>query len=179
MNQLSIDNQIEMEKDAIFSDCKKYRYALTRKWDSSKQNLVFIMLNPSTADDKIDDPTIKRCMGFARDLGFGSIGYGGIYVVNLFAFRATNPTELIKIDDPIGPLNNRYLKCVQTICEHGLFIAAWGNHGSLNGRDLEVVELFKNTTLYCLGTTSTGMPRHPLYVPANKELEVYSRKEED
>lgn len=93
-----------MIKSAIISECGKYRYSLSRIWDENKANVLFIMLNPSTADGDVDDPTIRRCIGFAK-----SWGYGGIYVGNLFAYRATDPKELLKVENPIGFENIHHL----------------------------------------------------------------------
>lgn len=93
-----------MDKGAIISGCGKYRYSLWRTWDKKLPKVMFIMLNPSTADAYEDDPTIRRCINFAK-----SWGYGGIVVGNLFAYRATNPKKLILIDDPSGSANHHYL----------------------------------------------------------------------
>ena len=148
----------------------KYRYLLWRNWDISKQKAVFIMLNPSTADDTNDDPTLRRCIGFAR-----SWDYGGVQVINLFAYRSTDPGELNGILDPIGELNRYYIEKV--IGTAGIIVAAWGVNGpkgfvrenalsnvkkALDGRDI-----------YCLDTTKAGEPRHPLYIRADKKPETY------
>ena len=142
-----------------------YRYALTRRWDSTKGLVRWIMLNPSTADATVDDPTIRRCMGFARSWGFG-----GILVHNLFALRATDPRELKRHPDPVGPHNNAHLADPQasrlpTVC-------AWGAHGALNGRADAVLDLLRRAGAKptCLGLTKAGHPRHPLYLPASAEL---------
>lgn len=116
------------------------------------------MLNPSTADATQDDPTIRRCIGFARDWGYGSLK-----VVNLFAFRATDPSILEGAADPIGPENDRHL--VETCQQADLVVAAWGNYGRLLGRDRQVVALLaSHSEIMCLGSTKCGNPRHPLYV---------------
>jgi len=143
--------------DAGLSEDGKYRYWLTRKWDS-RPLITFIMLNPSTADAQNDDPTIRRCMDFAeRD------GAGGIAVVNLFALRATNPKELHKHPAPIGPMNNHNILLWSTGVSK--VILAWGAGGNYGGRAKAVLFLLgKSKNLYTLGATKNGMPRHPLYV---------------
>lgn len=135
-----------------------YRYLLSRKWDASKPKITFVMLNPSTADAKQDDPTLRKCINFARILGYGSLK-----VVNLFAYRATKPCELRKAADPIGPKNNYYIQLATR--RASLIIVAWGTHGSFQGRDKVVQNLiYRNKSLYCLGVTKDGYPRHPLYL---------------
>ena len=145
---------------AKISDCGKYRYALTRQWAGSGGGVTFIMLNPSTADAEKDDPTIRRCIGFAKLWGFSRL-----QVVNLFAYRATDPKELDKVDDPVGPLNDPQL----INCWHGTLVAAWGAKAP-NERVKYVLSLMYSKQLFCLGTTKKGHPRHPLYVPANQPL---------
>jgi hypothetical protein len=129
------------------------------------------MLNPSTADATADDPTIRRCMGFAR-----SWGAGGIRVVNLFALRATDPAELAKFDSPVAPrppegahpfhenLNDAHIVDASDGCR---LIAAWGTHGSFQRRDRAVMKLLATRRVECLGVTKGGHPRHPLYVAAS------------
>ncbi len=144
---------------ADVSECGKYRYSLSRIWDDSKPWLCWIMLNPSTADADVDDPTIRRCMGFAKQWG-----HGGIRVVNLFAFRSPYPNALHDADDPIGPMNNDAIIeatfQTRTIC-------AWGTNGSIMQRNLEVLDLLKAVKLECLAKTKYGHPQHPLYVKAD------------
>lgn len=145
------------ESSAIISDDGLYRYELRRGWlEGDKGIVAFCMLNPSTADERRDDPTIRRCIGFAKRWGFR-----GIIAVNLFAFRASEPNLLRKAADPIGPENDRYI--TRAARESNLFICAWGLHGALRERDREVLSRLLNTTkLCCLGTTAGGYPRHPL-----------------
>ncbi len=145
-------------KGAIIDETGKYRYQLLRIWDESKPLAVFIMLNPSTADENEDDPTIKRCMNYAR-----SWGYGGIKVVNLFAYRATDPKELSKVSDPIGPENNRYIW--EAVSGDGIVIAAWGACNHVRNRMDWALPASKE--LYCLGKTKDGHPKHPLYLKAD------------
>jgi hypothetical protein len=117
---------------------------------------MFIGLNPSTADETQDDPTIRRCIGYAKAWGFG-----GIYMLNLFAYRTTDPAKLALVHDPIGPKNDEFLQMYLTPA--GLNIACWGNGGKLMNRGRVVVELLGKDNLACLGTTKSGEPKHPLY----------------
>ena len=144
---------------ACISECGMYRYTLDRSWHDGDGTCVFIMLNPSTADALQDDPTIRRCIGFARNWGFGSLR-----VLNLFAFRATDPKRLQMAGDPIGPEND-----FQIIkgCENAqLIVLAWGNHGTYLRRGAAVVGLLylKRHQLFHLGLSKTGQPKHPLYL---------------
>lgn len=142
---------------AVFDPTGRYRYLLWRRY-AVGPCVAFIMLNPSTADWGRDDPTIRRCVAFAR-----SWGYGALEVVNLFAYRASSPAELIRVSDPVGPENERYLADAARRAD--LVVVGWGIHGSLGGRDALVVRLL-DAKLYCLGTTQNGQPRHPLYLAA-------------
>jgi hypothetical protein len=156
-----------MIRSAYISECGKYRYSLERTWGQNGLNYcAFIGLNPSTADAEIDDPTIRRCIGFAKDWGFDAL-----CMVNLFAFRATNPKDMLTVADPIGPDNDRSLRIA---CQNAkLIVAAWGNHGSLNGRSKEVQEDMRGG-LHVLGLTKSGEPAHPLYLPKNLKPYLWS-----
>ena len=144
-----------MEKSAILSADRKYRYVLTRIWDEAKPTVVFIGLNPSTADEETDDPTIRKCIGYAKRWG-----YGKLIMVNLFAFRSTDPSMLKRVEDPVGPDNGSYIqKCVS---ESNLVIACWGNHGKLLNRDKVLMGSLPN--LVCLKRNKNGTPHHPLYL---------------
>lgn len=151
---------------ANLSDCGTYRYTLGRRWDDGP-TVVFVMLNPSTADASQDDPTIRRCIGFAK-----AFGYGALHVVNLYAFRATKPADLWKAADPIGPENDETLRST-FLTAHGegsLVIAAWGaNAAPLRARFAHVIARAAGVTLTALGVTKDGAPRHPLYLPASAE----------
>lgn len=150
-----------MRRGATFDATGKYRYTLWRTWDRSSSRIAFVMLNPSTADHRQDDPTIRRCMDFARRWGHGSL-----LVVNLFAYRTPSPAELARARRPIGPDNDRYLRAARRRCAD--IVVAWGVHGALHGRDaqaLEILGLGRRKPLLCLGTTAAGHPRHPLYLP--------------
>lgn len=144
-----------IKKDAYIDSTKKYRYLLTRKWDTKKPDVTFIMLNPSTADAFEDDPTIINCCKLSKEWGLG-----GIEVINLFAYRSSKPDELKKALDPIGPENNEHI--IKAIKSSSLTIAAWGNHGTFLNRDKEVIDLVNNyCDLYCLLVNKTGCPTHP------------------
>ncbi|MGO0305087.1 DUF1643 domain-containing protein [Endozoicomonas acroporae] len=143
-----------MNKDAKLSDCRKYRYALWRTWDAEKSFVMFIGLNPSTADETEDDPTIRRCINYAKDWG-----YGGLCMVNLFAFRATEPNDMKNAIDPIGPENDEWLKNLSK--DAGIIIGAWGNHGSFMNRAKAVINMIPN--IKCLKQNFGGEPAHPLY----------------
>lgn len=152
--------------DATISPCGKYRYRLTRTW-SGEHALPFIMLNPSTADANNDDPTIRRCMGFARDRG-----YGGIIVANLFAYRATSPADMKAEPFPVGTMNDETITTLMRWAYRAdvPVIAAWGAHGSFRRRDEQVISFARliGCDLMCLGTTAAGHPRHPLYVRSDQ-----------
>ena len=152
------------EKSAIISECERYRYELRRIWQPKTGLVCWVMLNPSTADANFDDHTIRRCMGYTARWG-----YGGIIVVNLFALRATDPNNLYKSDDPIGPENDKYL--VKANTEAALTIAAWGNQGKYLKRDEDVMAML--TALHCLTVTKDGSPHHPLYLLNGLEPILY------
>jgi hypothetical protein len=148
-----------MKNTAKLSRCRKYRYALWRTWDDSLPYVMFVGLNPSTADENTDDPTLIRCMNFAK-----SWGYGGVCMANLFAFRATDPLVMKAADNPVGRLNNKWLK--QLAQEAGLVVAAWGNDGVYLKRSQKVVKMIPD--LYCLKMNKSGEPAHPLYQKATQ-----------
>lgn len=150
-----------MQKDATLSEDRLYRYSLIRVWDAEKPKVLFIGLNPSSADETEDDATIRRCIGFAKRWGFGAILVG-----NLFAIRSKDPAVLYEAKDPIGPENDVHLaKMAQ---EASLIVAAWGNNGGYRNRSEEVSALF--TQMKCLGVNKTGEPKHPLYVASDQAL---------
>lgn len=147
-----------MEKKAIISKDKIYRYKLSRTWDSTKPTILFIGLNPSIADENVDDPTITRCINFAKDWG-----YGTLLIANLFAFRSTYPKDIYLIDDPIGKDNDHYL--LECVTQSDLIVACWGNNGTYMNREKVITELVPN--LYCLQKNKNGTPHHPLRPPRN------------
>ena len=157
--------------DAVISECGKYRYVLRRSLGSVLRwykPMLFVMLNPSTADATEDDPTIRRCMDFARREGMTHLN-----VVNLFAFRSPDPKELRYADDPVGPENDRYLREEIGKHSHGAVVAAWGAHHFAMTRGSEVYEMAPDK-FWCLGRTKGGYPKHPLYLPKNAPLEQFS-----
>lgn len=167
--QLALDPSLPAPRSsATFSLCRTWRYLLTREWDPALPKLNIIGLNPSTADERQDDPTIRRCIGFAR-----TWGYGGLAMTNLFGLRSTDPRVLYAVEDPVGPDNDFYL--VDTARRAGLVVAAWGNHGSLHGRSGQVVRLLAEAgiALHCFGRTMTNEPRHPLYLPGSAKTEAF------
>jgi len=146
---------------AVFDSDREYRYKLTRTWDAEKPTLAWIMLNPSTADETEDDPTIRRCIGYAKDWGYGSIE-----VANLFALRATNPDELRDHPNPVGGANDVHLRKVCREAEK--VVAAWGANGGFKDRARKVASML-DADLYALDTTKDGHPVHPLYQPADAD----------
>src|SRR5439155_23971872 len=141
-----------------------YRYSLWRAWSAYHPRIVFILLNPSTADEQRNDPTIRRCIGFARGWEFGSVE-----VVNLFAYRATDYRELFRVQDPIGKENNLFL--LQAVERCSTVVVGWGTRGTFLGRDRQVLSLLADIKdVLCLGLTKGGLPRHPLYVRNESSL---------
>lgn len=158
----------DIPASAVISEDGKYRYVLARSWEHEGPLCVFVLLNPSTADAIKDDPTVRRCVGFARRFGCGALE-----IVNLFAFRSTDPRKLkvLSKDEAVGPLNDEVLReeRVRVAERGGFLIAGWGTHGKLFGRDAEVKALLGGGLL-CLGPTKHGHPRHPLYLPNTVRL---------
>lgn len=158
---------------AIFSDCGRYRYLLTRNWANEHHGRVcFIMLNPSTADAKKDDPTIRSCLRLAKPRA------GSLRVVNMFAFRATDQKQLLLARDPIGPENDRYIR--EAVAKSTFVIPAWGreklNYRSRAAAVRRLLEEIGKPVL-CFGETKAGCPKHPLYLPSRTQLKDYSVRE--
>jgi len=147
-----------LKNTASLSRCRQYRYALWRTWDDSLGSVMFVGLNPSTADETADDPTLVRCMNYAR-----SWGYGGVCMANLFAYRATEPADMKAAVEPVGRQNNRWL--TKLAGESTLLVAAWGNDGGYLNRSHKVLRLLPG--MYCLAINKTGEPAHPLYQKAS------------
>lgn len=146
-----------VDRQALLSPCQRYRYNLWRGWDD-RPPALFIGLNPSTADAEKDDPTIRRCVRFARDWG-----YGGLWMANLYAWRSTDPKGLCSADYPVGDENDNWLSSMAW--HAGIVIAAWGAWpGPDPHRPAAVMDLVGG--LHVLGLTKKGEPRHPLYMPA-------------
>ncbi len=144
---------------AVYSDCENYRYALTRIWDPDGRRALFIMLNPSTATEVQNDPTVERCERRARALGFG-----GFRVTNIFAWRDTDPKKMRAAADPIGPQNDQTI--VESVPLADQVICAWGTHGAHLGRGAHVERILRQTgaPLFHLGLSKAGHPKHPLYI---------------
>ena len=155
---------VPVRRAATLSRCRLYRYSLTRAWDPALPTILFIGLNPSTADSTQDDPTVRRCIGFARDWG-----YGTMTLANLFALRSTDPAQLWTAHDPIGPNNDEWIRRMADSA--AMVVAAWGAHGGLLGRDRHVIAMLPS--VQCLGRTRAGHPRHPLYLSKHTPLEVF------
>ena len=156
-----------MKRTAEISQCRRYRYRLERWWDYNRPAVMFVMLNPSTADAIQDDRTISRCIAFARQWG-----YGGLLVGNLFALRSTDPKALRRSDDPVGPLNDGAL--LDMAENAALVIAAWGAKGTFLRRNEAVLRLLP-MPIYALKLTQDGHPNHPLYLPSDLKPFPYSR----
>lgn len=156
-----------MIKSALLSDCQKYRYSLTRIWDESLPKIMFIMLNPSTADGTQDDPTIRRCISFAKQYG-----YGGLYVCNIFAYRATNPKELLKIHNPFGDQNIFITR--QLADEVETIVCAWGNKEIINkllkGNEPYLLLQYCTNKLHYIDISKDGIPKHPLYLKSSLKI---------
>lgn len=146
-----------MTADATFSACGNYRYALDRIWDRDKPYALFIALNPSTATADQDDATTRKCINYVKAWK----EFGGLRLVNLFAYKATLPTEMKAAADPIGRANDRWIK--RSAAQAGLIIAAWGNHGAHLGRADAVKGMLPE--IHCLRVNASGEPSHPLYLP--------------
>lgn len=158
---------------ALFSECRTYRYVLTRdtqvplRW---VRPMLFIMLNPSTADATKNDPTIHRCIYFAERFGATSLT-----VVNLFALRATDPRKLKKHKDPVGPENDAFVQSeIERHSRSGVVVAAWGANPMAKFRGSEIIDMnAEHARILCLGVTKSGAPRHPLYVKNDQPLVEY------
>jgi hypothetical protein len=155
---------------AVYSDCETYRYALTRIWQPEAPRLAFVMLNPSTASEMRNDPTVARCEGRAR-----ALGHGGFRVVNLFAFRATDPRTLVAATDPCGPAADAALAEAADWAD--ALLCAWGNHGAFRQRDRVALALLRagGKPILHLGFTRQGQPRHPLYVATAQLPQVWDQ----
>lgn len=152
-----------IERGALISDCGKFRYRLWRRWDISLPVACFVMLNPSTADASVDDATIRKCIGFAERLGFGSIE-----VVNLFAYRATDPKDLRRAGYPVGPDNDAHFEWVAHDADRrGSVICAWGTNAAKLQRPADVIAMLRRWHIKpkALQINGHGIPAHPLMLP--------------
>jgi hypothetical protein len=152
-----------MVSGAEFSPCRTYRYSLWRIWDENLCKVMFIGLNPSTATETENDPTVRRCINFAKEWGFG-----GMFMMNAYAFRATLPKDMKAAEDPVGPGNNKAL-CYRA-SQAGIIVACWGTHCSIK-RAKEVFHVV-NQPIHHLGLTKSGNPKHPLYLRSDTKLEL-------
>jgi hypothetical protein len=156
----------EVRGSATFDPTRRYRYRLTRRWARGPR-VAFVMLDPNTADATKDDPTIRRCVGFARRWGFGSL-----VVVNLFGLCARHPRELARATDPVGPQNDRHVR--RAVRSADLVVCAWGALPLARARARELDGAFGGPRLRCLGLTKMGAPRHPLYLRSDTRLRPFS-----
>lgn len=156
-----------MDRGAYISRCKKYRYGLWRQWDDTKRSIAFFMLNPSTADDNLDDPTVRRCIDFANRWG-----YGGIYVVNLSPYRSTDPKKLneVVLPEVIIENNVKHIKSLESAVDK--YVCAWGSNKVPDKVKESVTPILSvlqtKGKLFKLGLNKNGTPKHPLYL--SKEL---------
>lgn len=158
---------------AVYSDCERYRYSLTRVWDAVAPRVVFVMLNPSTATEIQNDPTIERCEQRARRLGFG-----GFRAVNIFALRATDPRDMRAASDPEGSDNEQQL--TEAAGWADTVIAAWGVNGEHHNQGPLAADRLRAAgyQLYHLGLTKAGHPRHPLYLPYSAQPVLWDHSEQ-
>lgn len=156
-----------LTKGARFSECRRYRYSLTREWDVSKPLIVWCGLNPSTADEDIDDPTIRREVGFSKDWGFGRY-----LKLNAYAWRATKPKDMFEAqrsgEDIVGEDNDDTI--LVNLKKAKMFVACWGANIDLH-RSYKLRSLLRGSlrTVHALKLTSKGHPQHPLYMPADTQ----------
>ncbi len=160
---------VAMERDAVISNCGRYRYLLRRAWDHERMRALFVMLNPSTADAEVDDATIRSCSRLCKNWGYGSFE-----VVNLFGLRATDPKELAKADDPVGPDNDGIVEAA--VARSDVAICAWGANPAAEQRALSIWAIIKRhrPAVFCLGKTKHGCPKHPLYIKTGTVPVVFS-----
>ena len=147
---------------AVFSRCRRWRYLLWRCWDESKPVANFLMLNPSTADERKLDPSCTRARNYAERWGFGAV-----VITNIFAWRSTDPKALMLVENPVGRANDAAI--VKAAREARLVVCAWGNHGAHVNRSQAVLELLRKTRIrtHALRVNGAGYPAHPLYLPAS------------
>lgn len=153
--------------EVLFDETKRHRYLLTCSWGQGDGTVTFVMLNPSIGDEERCNPTMKRCVDFARDWG-----YGGMHVVNLFSYISVKPTGLLETEDPVGKDNDAHI--LQVAQQSDLVVFAWGaKYGDIGGRDQEVAALLSDIPLHCIGKTKQGHPRHPLYLKKDLKPVVF------
>jgi hypothetical protein len=168
-----------MQNICCFSECRKYRYTLLHQWDElfERRRALFICLNPSTADENKLDPTLTRIRSFCQRLGANEF-----LMLNIFAYRATDPKKMLAVEDPIGPENDTHIhqaieEAYHLNNESLDIIAGWGNHGlHMNRQEACLKQLApyrqrKNLNIYCLGKNANHSPKHPLYIASDKAFE--------
>ena len=160
---------LDIRKSAYITDCRKFRYSLTRAW-GTEPRLLCVMLNPSKADEKSDDHTVRKCIGFAIRNGCRALD-----IVNLYAYRTSNPEDLIEQRYPVGDRNDEFIRRMSEVAS--LIIVAWGVWGRPD-RVAHVTQILRShkrseCEIKCLGTTMNGSPRHPLYVSYETKLETF------
>jgi len=156
--------------NAKFDQSRKYRYRLTRRWDGlDDRYILFVCLNPSTADETEDARTVGRCVGFAK-----REGYSAMHLVNIFSIRATDPKEMKSVNNPgADAVNSAAIIWSSLIADK--IVLAYGNHGAHRGRHKEILHLLRNYKLHCFGTTKSGLPKHPLYLRADTPIIPFER----
>lgn len=165
-------NQAMRSSAADISDDQAYRWSLWRTWPAGESTVLFVCCNPSTADGTEDDPTVRRCVAYAQAWGYRAVAIG-----NLYAFRTSKPRDLRAVPEPVGPLNDQALAAM--VLDATIVVCAWGADPGIAGYTERVAEVTALLNTYarglqCLGRTKDGWPRHPLYMPANAQLEVYA-----
>ncbi|MBU0467052.1 MAG: DUF1643 domain-containing protein [Nanoarchaeota archaeon] len=153
--------------EALFSECEKYRYKLKRKWDNNLPQIMFIGLNPSTADEIKNDPTVSRMINYAKQWGYGSVS-----VCNVFAFRATFPKDLKNTKELVGRENDKSITEEAQSSEK--IVIAWGNHALFMNRNIEMMSLLHKHELFCIGVNKNGEPKHVLYLKKDLSPELFS-----
>ncbi|UWQ37459.1 DUF1643 domain-containing protein [Leisingera aquaemixtae] len=155
---------------AVYSDCETYRYSLTRVWDPARRRVMFVMLNPSTATEVQNDPTIERCERRARALGFG-----GFRATNIFACRVTDPREMRRLEAPEGPDNMAAI--LEGMDWADTVVCAWGTHGAHRGQGARVAAVLRSSgkPLYHLGLSKAGHPKHPLYIAYSQQPQLWQQ----
>lgn len=183
---MKAEHAIEIRRDAKVSFCGRYRYTLGRRWHEDKLfssvrgappvPITFVMLNPSTADAHADDPTIRRCISFAKREGFE-----WLRVINLFAGRATNPANLFQMEDPMGPDNLKQWQTTFDLYDRigGEIVCAWGANPKASEQARLFIDAAGSRQMHCLGVTKDGSPRHPLYIKSDFPLQPFPEQTND
>lgn len=152
---------------AVYSLCEKYRFFLERVWDANTPPLVMLMLNPSTATELQNDPTVERCERRARQNG-----YGGLQVLNIFSLRSTDPKNLYQTIDPVGKYNDFFIRLIlKQNAKNDNIVCGWGTHGRLNNREQKIFSFFEKENILPMAFkwTKTGHPQHPLYISYDEQ----------